>query len=196
MLYFPLSGVLQSYGTGGMSTEAKRTGDLPTKSAVVSMLSIAGGFPEDYSSIDSLSSSVAMSVIVHRPGGRLLDYQTVTRYMTGDGAVNDGTKILKKGYIVNGGFTVVIDSDDGLLREMSEWLSDPRGVISLGRFGCVPSTPITPTLSDEYPAWRVRYVECLPSDAGSICVYDNYLSSRTRLFGPRWIREETNDVLE
>ncbi len=192
VISFDVGGILQSYGGAGSVGTIRRTHLIPTKSAVASMLAVAGGIADRPSEVDDLCRAFSMAVIVLNHGEILEDFQTIQGYATVVGGIRaDDTLITPKQYLVDALFRIVLDfgSDQGEQR-IARWLRNPAGVITIGRRCCLPSVPILPTISSEFPAWLLRYVECAPSDAGAFDMRDNYTNSRLRAFGPRWVKRE------
>lgn len=129
-----LSGPLQSYGNE--ATFARRTtGDYPSKSAIIGMLSAAMGYRRDDTRIIELNT-LSFAVRVDKPGRVMTDYQTV-EWKT------DTRKITYRDYLQDAVFVVAIGSEnDRLIDTLKVALQHPKFQLCLGRRANVPAGPL------------------------------------------------------
>lgn len=79
LLILRLEGALQSWGDHS-KWDVRDSGDFPSKSGVVGLLSCAMGLERGDPEIAALSAALHMAVRVDRPGIRVLDFHTVQGY--------------------------------------------------------------------------------------------------------------------
>jgi len=156
------------------------------------MIAVAGGFGSDYARIDDLCAQLHMDIAVLQSGWVIEDFQTVTGSRSSDGDLLKKTIVSPRQYIANAYFVAAISSAVADLDEIAGWLRRPKGIVSLGRTCCIPAAPLNPRFAEALPVCLKAYRQCLPLDTGSVNLNDRYISSRYRMFGPRWVREVMN----
>lgn len=126
-----LAGPLQSYGNEA-TLERRTTGEYPSKSAVVGMLSAALGYRRDDPRITTLNS-LNFAVRVDQPGEVLTDLQ-IAEWKTGE------RKLTHRDYLQDALFMVAVGSEDGaLIEQLHRALQHPRFQPFLGRRANVPA---------------------------------------------------------
>lgn len=162
LLILRLEGAMLSFGTRSRFDD-RDTGDMPTKSAVVGLLSCALGYPRGDERISVLNTALRMGARADRAGRMALDYQTITR-QTGhlfnaagkERVVPDkpsdspDTIISKRQYLQDACYTVVLAGDREVLHACADALSAPVWQVFLGHKAFPPSRPVLETLTDEY----------------------------------------------
>ena len=156
ILYFRMRAPLQSWGERS-HWDMRDTSEWPTKSGVVGMISAAMGLSYDDVRIGEICESLEMGVKAsqhYMP--QLLDFQ-VTDYYNGMRA--DGTRetrssqrgiVQKKYYLDDKCFLVGLKGEENLLEEITAAMKNPCWMMTLGRYCCIPSEPIIPTITDQY----------------------------------------------
>ena len=79
LLILRLEGALQSWGDHS-KWDTRDSGDFPSKSGIVGLLSCALGLERENPEIAELSANLHMAVRADRPGIRMLDFHTVKQY--------------------------------------------------------------------------------------------------------------------
>lgn len=155
ILLFRLEGPLQSWGE--MSHwDVRETAYIPTKSAIVGLLSSCMGWHRDDRRIQKLNDAIKLGVRVDRQGNLLVDFHTVKGCprlaVAGGGyrALDKSTIISRRSYLQDASFLVAITADDEIVEQLKNGLTNPCYVPFLGRKACIPSVPIIPVVRNEY----------------------------------------------
>lgn len=211
LLLMRLEGPLQSWGERS-SWDTRDTALMPTKSAVIGLLSCCMGLSRDDCRIRELSEQLHVAVRADRPGIVMTDYQTVqgmpTIYDTSGKPRNSGNIILTpRDYLQDASFLVAVYGNEHLLKECAEKMKAPVWPPYLGRKNCVPSCPIIPVLTQEFqsveeafsmielPNGNDRTVEAEYEDSnGNTIRYDKVTDFRNRVFETRLVRRESVHV--
>ena len=153
LLLLRLEGALQSWGDHS-KWDVRDSGDYPSKSGVVGLLSCAMGLERGDPEIGVLSSVLRMAVRADRPGVRMLDFHTVQgrpRLYNAEGKPRPSNTILSpRWYLQDASFLVVVDLPDGWMERVVNALKRPVWPIYLGRKSCVPSRPILEKVTQAY----------------------------------------------
>ncbi len=201
-LILRLDGALQSWGDHS-KWDVRDSGDFPSKSGVVGLLSCAMGLERGNPEIAVLSSALHMAVRADRPGIRMLDFHTVQGHplYNAEGKPRSSNTVLSpRWYLQDASFLVVLDLPDSWRDRVVNALKQPVWPIYLGRKSCVPSRPVFEEVSEEYtdlmdairrypvcaregddPAPLTLYYECEISRDGS----GSYTRPDERLSGGR-----------
>lgn len=131
-LVLRLAGPMQSWGTQSRYTH-RDTGDWPTMSGVVGLVSAAlgrtrGSDPSDLTALD-------MAVRVDRAGCRMSDFHTA--------ADSKGvSQLSRREYLADARFTVALTGTDVLVDRLARAVQKPTFQLGLGRRSCVPAEPV------------------------------------------------------
>ena len=137
-----LRGLLQSWGDT-LSSEVRRTGHRPTKSAVVGMAAGAMGLRAGSSVSHLLNlefgvrSDFVGLVVEDYHIGRTWNLKKPYREDT-------GTTVSRRHYLEDSAFVVALSGDPVLITEVAEALRNPVLYPYLGRQGAMPSMPVFP----------------------------------------------------
>ena len=152
LLILRLEGALQSWGDHS-KWDVRDSGDFPSKSGVVGLLSCAMGLERGDPEIAALSAALHMAVRVDRPGIRVLDFHTVQGYplYNAEGKPrSSNTVISPRWYLQDASFLVVLDLPDDWRERVTAALKQPVCPIYLGRKSCVPSRPVFEGVTEAY----------------------------------------------
>jgi len=131
-LVLRLAGPMQSWGTQSRYTH-RDTGDYPTFSGVLGLLSAALG--RTRGSDPSDLTALTMAVRVDREGCRMVDFHTA--------ADAKGTSTLsRREYLADAKFTVALTGEDELVDRLVHAVAKPVFQLGLGRRSCVPAEPV------------------------------------------------------
>lgn len=147
-----LEGPLQSWGFDSQYNRRK-TGLMPTKSAIAGMCCAALGLPrgsdKEQEFLASFRSVRMTAIAIPRQGTkkelpvrRLQDYHTVQNTRRANGSINDDCVLTHRQYLTDAAFGVLLEGDAVLLSEIVSALADPKWGIWLGRKTCIPSAPL------------------------------------------------------
>lgn len=146
---FTLAAPLQSWGEAA-PWDYKETEALPTKSAIVGMISAALGYRYGDPNIQKLADSIQIAIRVDRPGYVMEDFQVVRSnkdYMvSADGEMRDSEPrvVTHKQYLQDARFVVFVQGDEKTLQKIHNALRKPVFLTYLGRKCCPTSEPILP----------------------------------------------------
>ena len=152
LLILRLDGALQSWGDHS-KWDIRDSGDFPSKSGVVGLLSCAMGLERGDPEIAALSAALHMVVRADRPGIRVLDFHTVQGYplYNAEGKPrSSNTVISPRWYLQDASFLVVLDLPDDWRERVTAALKQPVWPIYLGRKSCVPSRPVFEGVTEAY----------------------------------------------
>lgn len=131
-LVLRLAGPMQSWGTQSRYTH-RDTGDYPTFSGVLGLLSAALGRTRGSDPFDL--TALTMAVRVDREGCRMVDFHTA--------ADAKGTSTLsRREYLADARFTVALTGADDLVDRLAHAVAKPTFQLGLGRRACVPAEPV------------------------------------------------------
>lgn len=204
ILLLRLQGFLQSWGERGR-WNVRDSAVVPTKSGVMGLLAAALGKPE---AMVTLTSQLAMGVLVNQRGSVLRDYHTVTTgTLSAKGKLRGGTEdtmtlVSTRYYLCGASFTVALMGAPELIDCLWAAVNDPVWPLYLGRKCCIPSAPIpvktdwvavgaSPTLSLKRALGGVGQIEleCPPYPQGIVRM-DTIHSEAYRVFYPRYVKRE------
>ena len=150
-LRFTLAAPLQSWGEAA-PWDYKETEAIPTKSAIVGMISAAFGYRYGDPNIQKLADSIQVAIRVDRPGSVMEDYQVVKSNK--DYLVNAGGKmrvpdtsrtiISHKQYLQDARFVVFLQGNEKTLGAVYNALRKPVFLTYLGKRCCATSEPVLP----------------------------------------------------
>ena len=159
------SGVTQYYSSStAVGVKGSYATDLvPTKTAVIGLLSAALGYERGSSAITELTNAVDVKYLTEKEPIILSDYQTVralksqqyymnkhysSTFKRADGGKTKSTDTLikKVEYLQDGEFSVYIGANsDQLLQNIYEALKNPVYSLYFGKRCCVPNKPLVTT---------------------------------------------------
>ena len=181
-LLLRLVGPQQSWGVGSRFDE-RETQPEPTKSGVIGIVAAALGRPRE-ASIDDLAA-LHIAVRTDRPGRIEQDFHTVLQVALApradgkSGGVNPNPVVTRRAYLADAAFTVALEGDADLLREIDAALRVPRFPLFIGRRGFPPSVPIAfPDRAPYGPALREGDAEAVLRGAPLLLVVDPTQSLR------------------
>lgn len=138
-LVLRLAGPLQSWGTDSRF-ENRRTEKLPTKSAVVGLLTAALGRSRDADVSDL--ASLKYGVRIDQPGTVITDFHTAHS--------SKSSYITNRDYLSDAKFVVAVEGEDEkLMDELAEAVKKPAFPLFLGRRSCPPDLPLSMGLQNE-----------------------------------------------
>lgn len=145
-------GVLQHYSptkyvVTAPSSTYYRTERVPTKRAVIGIISASLGLSRNSDKISDLYESVACLYSVKKSGTVITDYQTVrpignNAFTTVSGKKTTDAIIKTVEYLQDYKFDVYVGSDDETLKRIYDALCNPAYHQYFGKRSCVPSEPI------------------------------------------------------
>ena len=145
-------GVLQHYSptkyvVTAPSSTYYRTEKMPTKKAVIGLISASMGLSRDSDNISDLYESVACLYSVKKTGTVITDYQTVrpigdNTFITVSGKRSTDAIIKTVEYLQDYKFDVYVGTDDDTLKKVYDALCNPVYHQYFGKRSCVPSEPI------------------------------------------------------
>lgn len=146
-LFLRLEGPLQAWGDQQSKFVIRRTGEAPTKSAVIGMLCAALGVSRAQASDEWLPRlrDLHMGVRIDAPGIRWWDYHTVGAGMqmrTAEGKTKSGAMLTRREYLCDASFLVALRGQPDLIGRLEAAMQAPRWTLYLGRKCCPPSRPI------------------------------------------------------
>ena len=150
-LILRFTGPLQSWGVQSRFTIRDSIAE-PSKSGVIGLLCAALG----RSRTDSIADLAALrlGVRVERDGHLRNDYHTVQNVLSADADLTRFEKgldakqkdlqtvLTQRAYLHDAWFTVGLEGDEGLLREMEQKLRHPCWMLTMGRRSCPPGLPL------------------------------------------------------
>jgi len=153
-----LQGPLQSWGYDSQY-HRRRTGLMPTKSAIIGMCCAAAGANRGSDFEKQIIAEFALlhmtSLIIPRVLNgkeigvrRLNDFHTVQNTIIANGDKNDNCVITNREYLTDANFGIILYGNKDFLQSLANWLEDPVWGIWLGRKCCIPSAPILVGLFD------------------------------------------------
>lgn len=158
-LLLRLAGPMQSWGVDSRF-DVRQTGDEPTKSGVIGLLSAALGYRRD-ASLDRLSA-LKFGVRIDNPGIRMCDYQIVQK------KAGDPPYVTYRHYLCDAAFLAGIESDDiHFLNKIEYAIKHPVFQIFLGRRSCPPEGRVF---------WGIRdgaLLDVLKSEQPIACVHNS-----------------------
>ena len=124
-----------------------RTERMPTKKAVIGLISASMGLSRNSDDIENLSNSVRCLYSIRKIGTVITDYQTVrpigsNAFITVSGKKTTDAIIKTVEYLQDYKFDVYVGSDDDTLRMIYDALCNPVYHQYLGKRSCVPAEPI------------------------------------------------------
>jgi CRISPR system Cascade subunit CasD len=153
-----LEGAFQAWGVPS-EYEHRGTSYYPTARGIVGMIGCCLGIPRGDKELENLQSVLKISSEVNHDendnklsGMILTDYQTVSKK---DGSklnsANGGTGesynlVLRKAYLNDASFSVLIEGPDELVQKIYDALLDPVWIPYLGRKNCMPTVPLIPVI--------------------------------------------------
>lgn len=198
-LFLRLEGPLQSWGVTSRFVY-RDTADVPSFSGVLGLVCAAMGLRRDVANARLADlATLQMGVRVDRPGLKMSDYHTAGAgigMMSAAGVVKRTsttgeieTHVMRKEYLADASFLVVLLGDAQLIAEISAALQDPVWPQFLGRKSCPPSIPVFDSVGEfadvtaalQSKPWRPRlgavdakparlraYIPASPSDGESV----------------------------
>jgi len=156
-LVLRLEGPLQSWGFDSQYSRRK-TGLMPTKSAIAGMCCAALGLPrgsvEEGAFLVSFSTIQMTSIAIPRNGVRnnlsvlrLEDYHTILKTRTAEGKLKN-CHITHRQYLMDAAFGVLLEGSSSVMNRLAIALKDPVWGVWLGRKTCLPSAPIFAGLTE------------------------------------------------
>lgn len=183
-LVLRLDAPFQSYSMGRTERYIK-TSLFPTKSAIIGLLGCAFGYPRGDERLVYLCDSLKMAVRVDSYPLNLVDYQTIhggniyaqdpktgqwvrkekSGHLTIESvlqgkeatASGESAKIVKKEYLMDAIYTVVLEGEESVLKDCVTALNNPKWFYSLGRSNCISSIPLIGNKREE----PIQYFESL-----------------------------------
>lgn len=208
-LLLRLQGPLQSWGTTSRFDE-RDTQLEPSKSGVLGLVCAALG-RDRYEPVDDLAALI-MGVRVDREGVVLRDYQTATGILNAAGKVDmNRTVVSPRYYLSDAAFLVGLEGEATLLVSIHQALRHPHWSLSLGRKGCLPSSPVylpdglhesdLLTALRNYPelskgAGRQERRLLLEASEGAVRLDQPIAPFAVRRFGPRFVTTQPLDPQE
>lgn len=196
-LSFTVSGPFAAWsGTAAGSREIDCESG-PSRSQAIGMVAAAIGIPRSRPhELYRLQEALLCAVVTRRSGVRLVDYQTSREY----GNPSAEGIILRRDYACGGEWTVLLEGEEELLRDIEQALLFPVFPIYLGRKSCPPDAPprteiigsgladaVRAAVSDEGGGYEAVHsdipIEGITNDY--IISYDRLVSPAVRTFGPR-----------
>ena len=145
-------GVLQHYSpikyvVTAPSSTYYRTERVPTKRAIIGLISASMGLSRNSDKISDLYESVACLYSVKKYGTVITDYQTVrpigdNAFVTVKGERSKSAIIKTVEYLQDYKFNVYVGADDDTLNMIYDAICNPVYHQYFGKRGCVPSEPI------------------------------------------------------
>ena len=213
LLLLRLEAPLQSWGDRAR-WRYRNTGNEPTKSGIVGLLSCALGYKRGDSRIIDLDKSLKMGVRIEQEGEILEDFCTVKveNFTRANGKSKDKTELIYKDYLQNACFLVVLSGETSILKKLKNALLRPYWSLYLGRKACVPSRPIFDSIINKYSSieealekisWATEFnflypedfvapesLRCIVDDPnGELTRNDIIKNSPTRIYGSRRVKE-------
>lgn len=148
-----LEGPMQSWGLDSQYNR-RRTGLMPTKSAIAGICAaacgISRGSSEEAPFLEAFQVTKMTVIAIPRkqfkerflPVRRLEDYHTVQNTRRASGAINSDCVLTHRQYLTDAAFGVIIEGASEYLAEVAEALQDPVWGTYLGRKSCIPSAPV------------------------------------------------------
>lgn len=160
LLILRLEAPLMRWGIHSLWNE-RDTHIVPTKSAIVGLLSSALGLSRGDMQIEELSRKIKIGVREDRKGIPLRDLQIVSSNSNHriqrlckanykHRAGNESSLLTYRHYLQDASFTVVISAESTFLEKIAVAIQKPIFPIFLGAKSCVASRPIFESLSKEY----------------------------------------------
>jgi len=137
---------LQSWGIQG-KWDNRRTEDFPTKSAISGQFFNALSI-KDNEKLKRFNELSLYSVILKCKYNIVRDFQTITPSENGlilknaKGKPHTSTIVRRKSYLADTITGAILTGDDALIDEIKESFLNPKNVITLGRYCCLPSESI------------------------------------------------------
>ncbi len=198
-LFLRLEGPLQSWGVSSRFVY-RDTADMPSFSGVHGLVCAAMGLRRDVANARLADlATLQMGVRIDRPGLKMSDYHTAGAgigMMSAAGVVKRTsttgeieTHVMRKEYLADASFLVVLLGDAQRIAEISAALQDPVWPPFLGRKSCPPSVPVFDSVGefadvtaalqskpwrprlgsvDEKPAKLRAFIPASPSDGESV----------------------------
>jgi len=145
-------GVLQHYSptkyvVTAPSSTYYRTERMPTKKAVIGLISASMGLSRNSGDIKNLFNSVHCLYSIRKIGTVVTDFQTVrpignNKFITIDGKKTTDAIIKTVEYLQDYKFDVYVGADDDTLRMIYDALCNPVYHQYFGKRSCVPAEPI------------------------------------------------------
>ena len=145
-------GVLQHYSPTkyvviAPSSTYYRTERVPTKKAIIGLISASMGLSRDSDKISDLYESVVCLYSIKKTGTVITDYQTVrpigdNTFITISGKKTADAIIKTVEYLQDYKFDVYVGADDDTLRMIYDALCNPVYHQYFGKRSCVPAEPI------------------------------------------------------
>lgn len=141
-LKLTFAAVLQSWGMEEHYTGSRRTESSPTHSAICGLIANAMGLcREDEDELQDIRDRIKIvSVKREKPIRRLTDDQIIgtngMKVETANGGKKDAYPMVKKDYIQDNKYEVVIEGDDEIIRATKTALTYPKRPPHLGRKCC------------------------------------------------------------
>lgn len=141
-----LTAPLQSYGNEA-TFERRTTGDYPSKSAVIGMISAALGYSRDDKRIEQLND-LKFAVRVDQRGINLTDFQTA-HFKTVKW--KEGRKVTYRDYLQDAVFVAAVGGDEAAIEQIHSALKHPHYALFLGRRANVPAGALQMEMIDGDP---------------------------------------------
>jgi len=148
-LFLRLEGPLQAWGDQESKFVVRRTGEAPTKSAVIGLLCAARGVPRREAPENLLPTLARLSfgVRIDVPGIRWWDYHTVgakmlMRIAEGERKSKSGAMLTRREYLCDASFLVALQGEPDLIAQLEHAVRNPKWTLYLGRKCCPPSRPL------------------------------------------------------
>lgn len=149
------SGFMQHYSPAkyvvtAPSSTYYRTERVPTKKAVIGLISASLGIDRNSDKIKNLFDSINCSYSIRKTGTVVTDYQTVrpignNKFITIKGEKTTDAIIKTVEYLQDYKFDVYVGSDDETLKKVYDALCNPVYHQYFGKRSCVPSEPVVTT---------------------------------------------------
>ena len=159
-LKLKLSGILQYFAAEDFTTlrTTYMTSIVPTKRAIVGLISCAKGYARNSDDISKLSNSIIVKYKSNTIPILLEDFQTIkplkcqknymnkfykgNKFPTVSGNTRETQLIKNIQYLQNADFDVYIGAADELLEDIYNAIRNPVYALYLGKRSCIPNKPI------------------------------------------------------
>lgn len=170
ILILRLEGLLQSWGEHS-KWDWRDTALFPSKSGIIGIIGCAMGIDRDSPLFAQMSDQISIAVRRDRAGTVVTDFQTVQARQIinamGKPRGEGNTLITYRSYLQDACFTVAVNGEERVLKNIASALNKPKWQVYLGRKSCIPSRPVYETLTEEYESAEdaiKKYPLCERSD--------------------------------
>lgn len=148
----------QSWGQSSRAT-VRNSGFFPTKSGVIGLIASAMG--RDWDDDISDLAELKFGVRIDSPGTVMRDFHTSQGKKDNKG----GSMMTYRYYLVDAKFTVALEGEESLIRDIERSLQKPHRAIFFGRKSCPPARPLVQYVSDKSFEACLHEASWLVSDA-------------------------------